>query len=103
MIRDAAYINEHTPWQDMTPGGEIYQGGTSRLTRTGDWRSDVPIWDGDKCKHCMLCVPFCPDSSIPVVGGRREDFDFDHCKGCGICQKICPFDAIQMKKEGVAL
>ena len=100
MIRDAKHINEQTPWQEMTIGGEIYEGGTSRLTRTGDWRSDAPIWDKDKCKHCMLCVPFCPDSSIPVEGGRRQDFDFDHCKGCGVCQKVCPFDAIAMKKEG---
>ena len=23
-------INEHTPWQEMTPGGEIYEGGTAR-------------------------------------------------------------------------
>lgn len=100
MIRDAEHINEKTPWQEMTIGGEIYEGGTSRLTRTGDWRSNVPIWDKEKCKHCMLCVPFCPDSSIPVEGGRRQDFDFDHCKGCGVCAKVCPFEAIAMKKEG---
>ena len=53
----------------------------------------------DKCKQCLLCVPFCPDSSIPVSGGRRTDFDFDHCKGCGICVKVCPFDAIDYVKE----
>ena len=31
-------INEQSPWQEMTPGGEIYEGGTSRLTLTGEWR-----------------------------------------------------------------
>jgi pyruvate ferredoxin oxidoreductase delta subunit len=48
----------------------------------------------------MLCIPYCPDSSIPVVDGKRLDFDFMHCKGCGICEKVCPFKAISMEKEG---
>ena len=43
-------ISEHSPWQEMTPGGEIYEGGTARLTRTGEWRSDVPVWEPDKCR-----------------------------------------------------
>ena len=37
-------ISEQTPWQEMTPGGEIYEGGTARLTITGEWRSNVPVW-----------------------------------------------------------
>ncbi len=40
----------------------------------------------------------CPDVSIPVRDGMREDFDFDHCKGCGICASVCPFHAITMKE-----
>ena len=31
-------ISERSPWQEMTPGGEIYEGGTSKLTKTGEWR-----------------------------------------------------------------
>ena len=92
-------INEQTPWQEMTEGGEIYEGGTARLTITGQWRSNVPVWERDKCKQCLLCAPFCPDSSIPVENGRRLGFDLDHCKGCGICWKVCPFQAIRMEEE----
>lgn len=95
----AETINEQSPWQEMTPGGEIYEGGTSRLTRTGEWRSNRPVWDPQKCRQCLLCAPFCPDSSIPVKDGKRTDFDFDHCKGCGICWKVCPFQAITMEQE----
>jgi pyruvate ferredoxin oxidoreductase delta subunit len=47
----------------------------------------------------MLCVPVCPDSSIPVKDGKRLDFDFMHCKGCGVCFKVCPFGAITFAKE----
>ena len=46
----ASKINEQTPWQEMTPGGEIYEGGTAKAVRTGEWRSDVPVWDPAKCK-----------------------------------------------------
>ncbi len=93
-------INEQTPWQEITPGGEVYEGGTSRAVKTGEWRSDVVIWEVEKCKQCLLCAPYCPDSSIPVQDGKRGEFDLDHCKGCGICWKVCPFGAIQFVKEG---
>ena len=97
MAKCAKDINEQSPWQDLTPGGEIYEGGTARLTMTGEWRANIPVWDECKCKQCLLCAPFCPDSSIPVKDGKRADFDFDHCKGCGICWKVCPFGAIDWR------
>lgn len=84
-------------WKDLTPGGVVYDAGNAAEFRTGDWRSDKPIFIKDKCKQCMLCFPVCPDSSIPVnQNGEREDFDYDHCKGCGVCANVCPFGAIEM-------
>lgn len=93
-------IHEHSTWQELTPGCEIYEPGTASLTITGEWRTMTPEWDPTVCKQCLLCAPFCPDSSIPVENGKRGDFDFDHCKGCGICYKVCPFHAISFGKEG---
>ena len=95
----AKEISEKITWQDITPGAEIYEPATSRYVQTGDWRVMRPEFIEDKCKQCLLCVPFCPDSSIPVKDGRRGDFDFAHCKGCGICVRVCPFDAIDFVKE----
>ena len=100
MIRQPKDINEQTPWQEMTLGGEIPGPATSVATLTGEWRSNRPVYLAQNCKQCLLCVPFCPDSSIPVREGKRMDFDYDHCKGCGICYKICPFSAIEFVKEG---
>ena len=67
---------------------------------TGEWRTMTPVFDPERCKQCMLCVPYCPDASIPVKDGKRADTDLDHCKGCGICAKVCPFEAIRMELGG---
>ncbi|HBA97178.1 MAG TPA: ferredoxin [Lachnospiraceae bacterium] len=100
MRTDITKINEHTGHGHLTEGLMIFAGGTSKLFKTGEWRTSTPVFYEDKCKQCLLCAPVCPDSSIPVKDGLRSGFDYDHCKGCGICAKACPFGAIEMK-EGV--
>lgn len=95
----AAEVTEKITWQEISPGGEVCEGGTSELVNTGDWRTMIPAFSEEKCKQCLLCVPVCPDSSIPVKNGKRLDFDFKHCKGCGICWKVCPFEAITFGRE----
>ena len=100
MRTDITRINENSLYTDLTEGLQLYAGGTSRLFKTGEWRTNTPVLDPDKCRQCLLCAPVCPDSSIPVKNGSRLDFDYDHCKGCGICAKACPFGAITMK-EGI--
>lgn len=97
---DIKNINEHSPYYDITLGNQIYGGGGASMFNTGEWRTQTPVIDWDKCTHCLLCTPVCPDSSIPVKDGKREDFDYDHCKGCGICERVCSFGAISMK-EGI--
>ncbi len=95
----AASINEKSTYKELTIGGSIFEGGTTAGMNTGDWRTNIPVFVADKCKHCMLCVPVCPDSSIPVKDGKREDFNFFHCKGCGVCFRVCSFGAITFGKE----
>ena len=94
----AELINEKTPWQDLTEGLQIHESATSKLFLTGEWRTQTPVFIQEKCKQCLLCVPYCPDSCIPVKDGERQEFDYDHCKGCGICAKACPFGAIEMEQ-----
>lgn len=95
MISDR--INENSPWYDLTEGNKIYEAATSRQFNTGEWRTQEPVHDIQKCKECYLCVPVCPDMSILVEEDGNIAFDMDHCKGCGICAKVCPFDAIRME------
>ena len=95
---DISKITEKSKWQDITPGNQIYGAGTSREFKNGEWRTQTPVTDWNKCKQCLLCVPYCPDSCIAVKNDKRQDFDYDHCKGCGICAKACPFGAISMRE-----
>ncbi len=92
--------NQNVTWKEIMPGGTVWSPGNSEEFITGDWRTERPVMDWDKCKQCLLCAPVCPDCSIPVEGKKRLEFDYDHCKGCGICVNVCPFDAIKMVKEG---
>ena len=93
-------IDQKVSWKDITPGGTTWAPGNAEEFITGDWRTERPVWDQEKCKQCLLCTPACPDCSIPVEGKKRVEFDYDHCKGCGICVNVCPFGAITMVKEG---
>ncbi len=95
---DITKLTETAPYQDITPGNVVYGGGGAAAFNTGEWRTMTPVVDWDKCVQCLLCAPMCPDSSIPVVDGKREDFDYDHCKGCGICAGACSFGAITMRE-----
>ena len=93
-------INKDSTWEEITPGGTIYDAGNSREFKTGDWRSERPVFYPELCKQCGLCFPVCPDDAIPVGKDmKRLDFNYDYCKGCGICAKVCPFGAITMEEE----
>ncbi|MBN1622012.1 MAG: 4Fe-4S binding protein [Endomicrobiales bacterium] len=87
-------------WKDL-PEGDRLEAGTAANFKTGDWRSEKPVWNKDKCIQCMICWIDCPDSAIIIKDGKVAGIDYDHCKGCGICAKECPpkVRAITMEKE----
>ena len=58
MALKASKINETTVWQDLTEGLQIHEPATSKRFETGEWRTSTPIWNTDKCKQCLLCVPY---------------------------------------------
>jgi pyruvate ferredoxin oxidoreductase delta subunit len=58
-----------------------------------------PVWNEEKCKHCMFCWAVCPDMSIMAKDGKVVGFDYDHCKGCGVCVEQCKFGALEFVTE----
>lgn len=99
MKTDIKQLGIKATWNQLTEGMIIAGAGTSKAFHTGEWSAVKPVFIEEKCKQCLLCVPVCPDSCIPVKEKKRGLFDLEHCKGCGICVKSCPFGAITM--EGV--
>ena len=86
-------------WQEIPIGGLILDAGNAKTYKTGDWRSERPILNQEKCINCLTCFIVCPDSSIMVKDGKMTGFDMEHCKGCGICANECPVKCIEMKPE----
>jgi len=86
-------------WRQLAPG-DLLGPATSLDFETGDWRTQRPIWDGEKCKNCLFCWIYCPDSAIMVKEKKMVGIDYRYCKGCGICAAECRFEAIEMKNEG---
>ena len=84
---------------DSNNSAHILKDGNSLKFKTGNWRNKTPIHSKEKCKNCMMCVPYCPENCILHKDGILEGINLDYCKGCGICSKVCPFKAIDMKDE----
>lgn len=72
---------------------------SSKVVKTGSWRSSRPEIDEEKCIKCYICWKFCPDVAVIVTEGEYPEIDYVHCKGCGICAVECPKDCIGMKRE----
>jgi pyruvate ferredoxin oxidoreductase gamma subunit len=86
-------------WKEILPGCVVIEPGNASEYRTGDWRSQHPEFDYNKCKPCGLCYIFCPDASIEPKGDGYFKANLYYCKGCGICAKECPKKAITMIEE----
>ena len=78
--------------------------GVGEAGRTGEWRTELPLIDPEKCipakrdkPACFICWLYCPDAliskTIPV------QINLEYCKGCGICAQVCPAQAITMVNE----
>lgn len=88
-------------WKEH-PRGAVIPAGTGEDYKTGDWRTQRPVLDREKCINCLFCFIFCPDSAVIVKNGKMEGFNLHHCKGCGICATECPKDAIALIDEAGA-
>lgn len=68
--------------------------------RTGDWRSQRPRLDRERCTGCLICWKFCPEACV-AIAAEIPEIDLAYCKGCGICVVECPAGAIAMEAETV--
>lgn len=90
--------NELT-WRDITTGAVAIEPGNASQYCTGDWRSQKPTYEFDKCTKCGLCQIYCPEGCISQNEEEYFVADLFYCKGCGICAKECPTKVITMVEE----
>ena len=90
--------NELT-WRDLEIGGIVTEPGNASQYQTGDWRSQKPTYDFDRCIKCGLCQLFCPEGCIEPNADGHFEADLYYCKGCGICARECWTKVITMVEE----
>jgi pyruvate ferredoxin oxidoreductase delta subunit len=86
-------------WRSLPIGGVVVTAGSAVDYDTGNWRTERPVIDLQRCTNCMICWVFCPEGTIIVKDGKVTGVDLEHCKGCGICALECPSKVIEMVKE----
>ena len=86
-------------WKDLEIGCIVTEPGSSREYRTGDWRSQKPTYDFNKCIKCGVCQIYCPEGCIKQNAEGYFQANLYWCKGCGICSKECPTKVITMVNE----
>jgi pyruvate ferredoxin oxidoreductase gamma subunit len=87
-------------WKDLNVGCIVTEAGNTKQFRTGDWKSQHPVWDDTKCIKCGICALFCPEGCISQDKDGKFRGNMYYCKGCGICSNECWTQAISMV-EGV--
>lgn len=86
-------------WKDVEIGAIVTEPGSASQYETGDWRTEKPIIDLDKCIKDGLCYIYCPDAAIEMNEEGYPETNLFYCKGCGICAMECPRKAITMIEE----
>ncbi len=92
--------DEEITSKDIGTGAIATEPGSASQYKTGDWRSQRPIFKPEKCVKCGLCQLYCPEGCVleKAPEGKFEA-DLFYCKGCGICARECWVKAITMVEE----
>ena len=86
-------------WKDLKVGSIVTEAGNASQYQTGDWRSESPVYNHEKCVKCGLCYIFCPEGCIEQNADGYFEANLFYCKGCGICAKECWTQVITMVEE----
>ena len=86
-------------WKEMLPGIVVVEPGNADEYRTGDWKSQRPVFEYEKCNKCGLCYIYCPEGCIEPKEDGYFKANLYYCKGCGLCARECPKDVISMIEE----
>jgi pyruvate ferredoxin oxidoreductase gamma subunit len=83
-------------WRELEKGCLVIEPGNTKQFSTGDWKSQHPTWNDERCIECGICEIVCPEACIKRNKEGRYRADLFYCKGCGICSHECWPQAIAM-------
>ncbi len=93
-------LDSEPTWKDIEIGSIATEPGSASQYQTGDWRSQRPTYDFNRCIKCGTCQIFCPEGCIGQNAEGYFEADMFYCKGCGICARECLTRVISMVEEG---
>jgi pyruvate ferredoxin oxidoreductase delta subunit len=67
--------------KDISLGSIIANAGNAVQYKTGDWRSERPVLNKDRCIKCGICYIYCPEGCIRQNPEGHFEADLYHCKG----------------------
>ena len=86
-------------WRDIEIGAIVTEPGSAMQYQTGDWRTQRPTYNHERCIKCGLCSIYCPEGCVHPTEEGYFEADLFYCKGCGICARECWTKAINMVEE----
>ena len=89
-------LDEKATWQEAEIGNIVTEPGNGAEYRTGDWRTQRPTYEHERCIKCGYCSIFCPEGCIKANEEGYFEADYFYCKGCGICARECWTGAVKM-------
>ena len=88
---DGYLIFSHVKGHGMAGFGaaikNIAMGLASKEGKRFQHAGNYPVYDGEKCNSCSLCVRSCPERAITI---KPVNIDHTKCIACGKCISVCP-------------
>jgi pyruvate ferredoxin oxidoreductase delta subunit len=98
-VKELPKSESEMTWRDIEIGSIATEPGSASQYRTGDWRSQRPTYDFNRCIKCGICQMFCPEGCVQLNPEGYFEADMYYCKGCGICARECWTKVIKMVEE----
>gem|GEM_PF-1244814 len=81
-------------WGEMA-AANTKRGGQKIRSVLGEEEVDKVIFYHDWCKHCNICVAFCPKQALAMDENNCPQLVApERCGSCGLCEVLCPDFAV---------
>ena len=98
-MRELPKSEHELTFRDLEIGSIVTEPGNASQYKSGDWRSQRPTYDFNRCIKCAIYQLFCPEGCIEQNPEGYFEANLYYCKGCGICARECWTKVITMVEE----